>query len=128
MTLAAAPPFEPGDRGDDSCSYGGSYHPKIVRQLRNVADVSAEIKSEQRPDEHPERAAQGVKQQKSWPLHSERPGHNAVKLAQDGEEAGKADGDLPADTPVTQLVSNPRNVAPVPLRPGLRRQRPVGDQ
>ena len=28
---------------------------------------------------------------------------------------------LPADTPVAQLVGNPRNVAPVPLRPGLRR-------
>ncbi len=29
---------------------------------------------------------------------------------------------LPADTPVAQLVGNSRNVAPVPLRPDLRRQ------
>jgi len=35
---------------------------------------------------------------------------------------------LPADTPVAQLVGSPRNVAPVPLRPGLRRQQPVRDQ
>jgi hypothetical protein len=35
---------------------------------------------------------------------------------------------LPADTPVAQLVGDPRNVAPVPLRPGLRRQRLVRDQ
>ena len=35
---------------------------------------------------------------------------------------------LPADTPVAQLVGNPRNVAPVSLRPGLRRQQLVCDQ
>ena len=35
---------------------------------------------------------------------------------------------LPADTPVAQVVGCPRNVAPVPLRPGLRRQRLVCDQ
>jgi hypothetical protein len=30
---------------------------------------------------------------------------------------------LPADTPVARFVGNLRNVAPVPLRPDLRRQR-----
>src|SRR6478736_3603129 len=35
---------------------------------------------------------------------------------------------LPADTPVAQLVGDPCNVAPVPLRPDLRRQRLFLDQ
>src|SRR4029077_1804720 len=91
--LAAARPFEPDDREYDSCSHGDPRHPEMVRQRRNVIDVCAEEKSQQAPDQHPERAASRVEQQKSSPLHGERASHHAVELAQDGEKAGKADGE-----------------------------------
>jgi hypothetical protein len=55
--LAAARPFEPDDREYDSCSHGDPRHPEMVRQRRNVIDVCAEEKSQQAPDQHPERAA-----------------------------------------------------------------------